>query len=170
MAPQIDRHMLSLILSGRAGAPELDSFSPADWDLLLKQAQEEGVAPLVYWTLSRSGMLSCMPASIQSTLRAMYVSLRMNNEALLKELESLMRQFDRAAIPVIALKGVCFALTLYPDIGLRPMVDLDLLVPASQSPKAVRLIRACGYGDLMPEASFGLAHLLDYAVGLKKET
>jgi hypothetical protein len=33
------------------------------------------------------------------------------------------------AIPTVVLKGAALATTLYPSIGLRPMGDIDLLVP-----------------------------------------
>ena len=58
MLPQIDNYTLSLIISGRM--PELDwvSFSPADWDLLVRRAQAEGVASLLYWNLAQSGKIS----------------------------------------------------------------------------------------------------------------
>jgi hypothetical protein len=69
---------------------------------------------------------------------------------------------------VVALKGVCFALTIYPDPGLRPMVDLDLLVPASKASEAVRIAKSSGYVDALPEASPGLGELLDHEVCLKK--
>jgi hypothetical protein len=170
MSPQIDNHTLSLILSERTQELDLDSFSTSDWDLFLRQVQAEGVGPLVYWSLSRSGKLSSLPKQVQHFLRAMYFSLRMNNEQILQEVETLSHQFVQAGIPVIALKGICFALTVYPDIGLRPMVDLDLLVPAAKASTAVRIAKSFGYVDAVPEALPGLSGLLDHAVCLKKMT
>jgi hypothetical protein len=168
MPPQIDNHTLSLIISDRM--PELDwvSFSPADWDLLVRRAQAEGVAALLYWKLSQSGKIDLLPETLQKSLRAMYFSTRMNNGEIIKELETLTRLFDGAEIPVVALKGVCFALTIYPDIGLRPMADLDLLVPASKLSEAVRITKSLGYVDAVPEASRGLGGLLNHEVCLKK--
>jgi Uncharacterised nucleotidyltransferase len=168
MSPQIDRHTLSLILSERTQALDLASFAPADWELLLQKAEEEGVAPLIYWTLCRSGELSACPTAVEGRLRAVYFSVRMNNEALLKELENLTFLFDRAEIPVVALKGICFALTIYPEIGLRPMGDLDLLTPASQVADALRIVKESGYMEIVPEALPGIDSLLSHAVGLQK--
>jgi hypothetical protein len=168
MTNPIDRHTLGLILSERTEALDLDSFSPADWGLLLQRAQEEGVAPLVYWALSRAGKLSSCPPAVKDHLRAAYVSLRMNNETLVQELERLTRRFEEADIPAVALKGICFALTVYPDIGLRPMGDLDLLTPASRAPDAVRIAREAGYVEILPEAFPGIDSLLSHAVGLQK--
>lgn len=168
MSPRIDNYSLSLIISDRM--PELDwgSFSPADWDLLVRLAQAEGVGPLVYWALSRSGKISSLPEPVRNSLRAMYFSVKLNNQEIIQELEILTRHFDHVAIPVVVLKGASFALTIYPDIGLRPMVDLDLLVPAAKGSEAVRTAKSLGYVDALPEASPGLGELLDHAVCLKK--
>ena len=168
MLPQIDNRTLSLIISGRAQELDYDSFSPADWDLLVRRAQAEGVGPLVYWVLSRSGKLSSSPEPVHNSLRAMYFSVKLNNQEIIHELEILTRHFDHVSIPVVVLKGASFALTIYPDIGLRPMVDLDLLVPAAKGSEAVRIAKSLGYVDALPEASLGLGELLSHAVCLKK--
>lgn len=168
MAPQIDAYTLGMILSERTQALDLASLSASDWQLLLKKAQGEGVAPLVYWELSRSGDISLCPKSIQDSLRAAYYSTRMNNEQILEELARLLPLFHQAGIPVVALKGICFALTIYPDVGLRPMVDLDLLVPASRLPDAARIAKETGYAETKPEAFPGLSDLLLHSVDLEK--
>ncbi|MGE5250801.1 MAG: nucleotidyltransferase family protein, partial [Bacteroidota bacterium] len=140
--------ILSQILAGRTGGPELDSFSAIQWDSLTQEARVEGVGPLLYWALSETGRIACLPKSARDALRAMYLSTRMHNERILGELETLVRRFAETGIPLVALKGICFALTIYPDRGLRPMADLDLLVPASQFSAAVRIAQRLGYVDL----------------------
>jgi hypothetical protein len=59
-------------------------------------------------------------------------------------------------------------LTIYPDIGLRPMGDLDLLVPKAQFAEAVRIARSLGYVDSGPEAAPGLKDLLSHEACLVK--
>ena len=168
MQPRIDNPTLSLIISERMQEIDWDSFSPTDWDLLVGKAHVEGVGPLVYWTLSRSGKFSALPESARNSLRAMYTSTWIHNQRIFKELEVLSRLFNQAQIPVVVLKGACFALTIYPDIGLRPMGDLDLLVPASRLAEAVEIAESLGYADANPEASPGLHDLLSHHACLQK--
>jgi hypothetical protein len=168
MSPQIDNYTLSLIISERMPELDYDSFSPAEWDLLIHKAQAEGVGPLIYWELSRSGKISSLPEPVRTSLRAMYFSMRMNNQELIRELKILTRLFDQAGIPVVALKGICFALTIYPDPGLRLMVDMDLLVPASKLTEAVRIAKESRYAETTQEAFPGLSDLLGHSVDLQK--
>jgi len=168
----MDRSTLSRIISGRAGElnPHPDGFSPAEWEILAREAQTEGIAPLLYRALWRSGAIASLPKPVGNRLRAMYFGTRLNNEQVIRELQALTGLYDQAGIPVVALKGACFALTIYPDLGLRPMVDLDLLVPASKASEALQIARGSGYVEALPEASPGLDGLLDHAVCLQKTT
>lgn len=51
----------------------------------------------------------------------------------------------RAGIPVMLLKGIAYAGTIYPERGLRPMSDIDLLVPVRLYAAAVEAIGRLGY-------------------------
>jgi hypothetical protein len=59
-------------------------------------------------------------------------------------------------------------MTIYPDTGLRPMVDMDLLVPASRVAEALQIAEARGYAPAIPEASPGLNDLLSHAACVRK--
>jgi hypothetical protein len=51
----------------------------------------------------------------------------------------------RDQVPVMLLKGMPLALHAYPDIGRRPMSDIDVLVPSPQFARAVELLGAAGW-------------------------
>ncbi|MGN6693344.1 MAG: nucleotidyltransferase family protein, partial [Aquihabitans sp.] len=48
-------------------------------------------------------------------------------------------------VPVMLLKGMPLALHAYPDIGRRPMSDVDVLVPTADIGRAVELLLAAGW-------------------------
>ena len=50
-----------------------------------------------------------------------------------------------AGIAVMLLKGIAYAGTLYPDPALRPMSDVDLLVPADRYGDAIGVLGRLGY-------------------------
>ena len=164
----IDNLTLSLLISGRLQEIDWKSFSETEWESLISKAQREGVAPLVYWTFSKARNLSNLPLGIRNQLRSAYAGIWMQNQRMFKELETIARLFDQAGIEVVALKGVCVALTIYPDIGLRPMGDMDLLVSKEHLADAVQIAESLGYMDCTPDASPGLKDLLSHHVGLQK--
>ena len=159
---------LSLIISGHLDEVGWVSFSGSNWEALADAAQWEGVAPLVYWAFSQSGNFSSVPSAIQDVLRFSYSVTWMQNQKNFRELETVSHLFAGAKIPVVLLKGLCFALTIYPDIGLRPMGDMDVLVPQSSLNEAVQIATSLGYSEAKPEASPGLRDLLYHEVCLQK--
>ncbi len=48
-------------------------------------------------------------------------------------------------IPLLYLKGAAFLDTLYPDLGERPMCDIDVLVPARQQHAAAQILKGLGF-------------------------
>jgi hypothetical protein len=139
-----------------------------DWQRLINHAQNEGLAPLMYWVLSKSDRFSTLPDAVRNSLRLSYARTWMNNYQIFKELTTLSKRFRPADIQAVVLKGACFALTIYPDIGLRPMGDLDILVPASKLTAAVEIAGSLGFKKMVPEAAPGLTKLLNAEICLQK--
>jgi hypothetical protein len=161
MSASVERRTLSLLITDPPRT-EWETLSPDDWSALLPLAHAEGVGPLVYWRLSHSGKFSLLPEEVRNFLRAMYAGTWSKNQRIFKELEILSGLFQQAGISAVLLKGACYALTIYPDIGLRPMGDLDLLVSKAQFAEAVQIARSLGFVDSKPEASPGLKDLLNH--------
>ena len=115
-----------------------------DWDDLLRRSLQHGMAPLLYWRL-RDVPSSLVPSEIQTYLADFFRyittrTLRFCGKAI--RLQALLRSDN---IPSIVYKGPVLAGTLYENLGLRPFVDLDLLVPESSIGKARELLLANGY-------------------------
>lgn len=76
-----------------------------------------------------------------------------------------------ARIPVLALKGIVLAHTAYCDPSLRPMSDLDLLVPQGEREIAVRVLRKLGFaypqGSPLRDHDWRLAPEQEYAPPLR---
>ncbi len=164
----IDRRLLSQVISARAQEMSWDSFTPTDWKEFAQQAQREGIAPLVYWVFSQRE-INPMPKSIREFFRAAYLQTWAKNQVILKELASLAIRFEEAGIEVVVLKGACFALTLYPDIGLRGMGDLDILVPADKITRAVEIAKTLGYADILRDVAPKLQEALNHEILMEKQ-
>lgn len=77
----------------------------------------------------------------------------MNNEQLLYEQEQVIQLLDEAAIPCVILKGSSSAAN-YPHPSLRIMGDIDLLVKPEQQMKAVEVLQANGYGEILEDTHY----------------
>jgi hypothetical protein len=67
------------------------------------------------------------------------------NERLLACARDLVETLGRAGIEGIALKGLALVMTSYRDVGVRPMGDIDILVPAGSVGAAAQALRGAGW-------------------------
>ncbi len=138
------------------------------WEELLHQAEAQGMGPLLHKHLA--------PVQVNRPDRfyrsLMLVSFRHQqaNALLVKSLSCILRLLEDEGIPVIVLKGAALCQTLYPDIGLRPMRDIDLLFSKKDVDHAHALLRKNDfrtYAGVMPEDHFHLQPLYQSIDGLQ---
>jgi Uncharacterised nucleotidyltransferase len=117
---------------------------PLAWRVIAHWAYEHGVFPTVVRNLRRLGW-PAVPAEIRKDLEA---SVRLNavrNTLLGRSLRTALGRFGQVGIPVIPLKGVALAESLYGDVTLRVCSDMDILVPRHAVGHALELLQADGY-------------------------
>lgn len=133
-------------------AASLSGLTAQGWSELVALACEKRVSPLVKRAISRAG--GC-PSMSQETRERLDADVRWRSVHALKQGFALARLSDilgGAHLSPIALKGVRLAFGHYPDPGLRPMRDLDLLVlPEEAEAAQAMLLDLPGY-ELAPWA------------------
>jgi Uncharacterised nucleotidyltransferase len=78
-------------------------------------------------------------------IRGIYRRNWANNQLLFAEAEELIGALRAEGLPCLVLKGMALARLYYPDVGCRPMVDVDILVPAEGAGRAVELLNERGW-------------------------
>ena len=133
-------------------ARTLATVDALDWDWILRRAEAERFAPILYAVL---GALPS-PVPILDRLRPAWLAWRRQHLLGVEQLSRLLAAFEREGIPALTLKGPALGEMLYRDPGLRPFTDLDLLVRAADVRRAVSLLSALGYRHQDP------GHSLEY--------
>lgn len=127
--------------------------SPLRWPLLLERAHSHQVYPLVYRNLRELGFPG-VPVAVQAALKGAYLTNALRNQLLAEELTRQLGLLGEVGIPVIPLKGVTLAQSLYRDGASRVCADIDILVPSSDVLAARRVILASGYSSPFTEEFF----------------
>lgn len=120
-------------------------MTSADWTTLLAQAHHHDLAGLVFVLCQRAKLLPQMPPTVVNDLQNVYARTVASNLKLYRQLGQVLTTMQAAGIPTLLLKGAHLAQTVYGDIGLRAMSDLDLLVTEADLPRAHQLLLALGY-------------------------
>lgn len=113
-------------------------------------AEQHGMAPLVYFHLREAGIE--IPANVNRTLKGAYLTHRHANRERMVALKEIAVAYRKAGIEMLALKGAALANTIYPDIALRCMCDLDLMVADHKAEIARRALESLGF-DIHKTAS-----------------
>ncbi len=98
----------------------------SNWEQLLQQAEEQGLAPLVNRHLKP--LPEHIPASFLRGLRFLSLRHKQANAVLMQSLQHILSLLNSKGIPCLVLKGAALCHLVYPKIGLRPMRDIDLLL------------------------------------------
>lgn len=124
-----------------------------NWDQLLQRAYEHGVIPLLYRSL-RTLEFHGVPDQERAQLTAAFRINAARNAFLARELARVLRLLGEAGVPMVPLKGVTLAESLYGDPAFRVCWDLDILVPTGEVICARRLLLAQGYTSPFSEDFF----------------
>src|ERR1019366_412296 len=97
--------------------------------------------PLLYWNLRRQAVQHPMMGILKGIHRLAWVENRLLSRGLAPALETI----HGAGIPTLLLKGASLGRLHYADVGLRPMNDLDVLVPEGRTMETIRLLHDHGW-------------------------
>ncbi len=81
-------------------------------------------------------------------LRGLHRRTWYENQVALHRVRPALDALRGAGIPVLFLKGAPLAILHYGDLGLRPMADIDVLVPWADADRALDLLESIGWSDI----------------------
>ncbi|NUO83284.1 nucleotidyltransferase family protein [candidate division KSB1 bacterium] len=143
-----------------------------DWEGLLQRSIKQSMTPLLYRHLrSEATLWRRVPEVMRMQLQQIYHRNIQRNELLLAELDQLFATFNAADVPVMLMKELHLLHTIYPEAGLRPLGDLDLLVPPHDFERAKAMLKQAGYHPQLPanpfkdKYGFGY-HFVNHAKGI----
>jgi len=118
-----------------------------DWDYLWLTACQHRIASLVFHHIKKAGSHALVPAEIIKKLEANYNAMAYQNLLIRNELVSILKAFEEKNIGVLLLKGWALIGTVYKNLALRPMSDIDLLVRKGAIPEVRVCMASLGFSQ-----------------------
>jgi len=97
--------------------------------------------PLVYRNLGADAF----DAEVAGRLRGLYRRSWSHNQLIFKRAAETIALLEDAGIETLLTKGASLALLSYGDVGVRPMDDVDVLVPIERTMAAIDALSAAGW-------------------------
>jgi len=136
-----DLRLLAAILCGDQPPQEVP---PDRWGVMIDTAAVHSLLPMLLWTVKRAA-----PELVAGRAWEQVLTAARNSAVRHVWHEHAQAQVNQAlsaaGIPVVWLKGIALAQTVFPQPALRPMGDIDALVPYEQREAALELVRALGF-------------------------
>lgn len=142
----LQERVLALICRPHSlGAAGVAAFSQDDWERILGWSSEHRFGPYLYYSLGQASLRALVPADVLHRLEKAYRASTFRALSMQRELLRIHKLLQAAGIDQLFLKGAYLVPFAYPELGLRPMRDLDVLVPRDRALEAFRTLVSAGY-------------------------
>jgi len=135
MTSATDGSLLFDILNGKDRA----NWTAERLNPLLDLAGDHGLIALVHDAMQKAG------AEIPTDWKDTAADLALNSSVQIKAAAELSAAFRDAGVDAVFAKGLALALTVYERPGLRPFVDMDVLIEPDSLKTADAVLRKLGY-------------------------
>lgn len=140
---------------------EFLALSATDFSQVLEWAREHRFAPCLYYSLGKAGLLSLLPTGTRDRLAAAYQRSTLRGLSMQRDMIRTNRILEQAGIAHLFMKGAYVAQFAYPELGLRPLRDIDVLVPRAQAIAGFEALLANGLERKPAHLGDPAAHLGD---------
>ncbi|MEJ2041204.1 MAG: nucleotidyltransferase family protein [Desulfosarcinaceae bacterium] len=114
------------------GDPALEAWRRW-WDLIdFEKEMDAGsfrLLPLLFHNLKKHDVVH----PVMDRLKGLYRHAWYNNHRLFFELSGILKCIHAAGIPTMVLKGAALTVQVYKNHAIRPMADIDILVPQDRA-------------------------------------
>lgn len=116
-----------------------------DWSHILERGGQHRCLPMLHWRLEQGGALAGLPEQIREEFYEGRMQQTVHALTVQSDLLRLHRLLESAGIPHVFLKGAYLAQFVYPSPALRPVRDIDVIVPPDEAVRAQKMLLDAGY-------------------------
>lgn len=126
--------------------PEMhfEPISEPDAHKLLEISAHHGLASLLYYNFCKQNCIA-IPIYFHPIFREQYLKTFSQNSRSIRALHTINERFSDQKIEFIVLKGMALLISLYRDIGTRPMSDIDILIRAEDVTAVSAIFESLGF-------------------------
>lgn len=116
-----------------------------DWGKIIYQAVTHKVFTLLWFHIRSSGLSDSLEPEVKNLFRTSYRFHQERNRSYLSEFGRILEVATRRNIRIVAIKGALFLGRIYPDLGMRTISDIDVLIAEEDVKKITHLLFELGY-------------------------
>jgi hypothetical protein len=122
------------------------AWNELDWNYLFEAGIKHQLSPLLYFYLKKQELLHHVPETFRDMLKNVYYASLERGIRQQEEYLELARTLSTAGVPHKPLKGIAWIPEIYNNNpALRPMTDIDIIVPENHKIEAREVLLERGY-------------------------
>jgi hypothetical protein len=137
--------LFSMVAPGERRCRPMRELQDDEWDRLLTMARQHRLEPMLHWRAANETTIASAPQRFRGAIAASFRQQALRSLELQSHIAAVHRTMSEQGIPAIFLKGAFLAFHVYPHAALRPLRDLDVLVPGHQAMLAFDSLLAAGF-------------------------
>lgn len=173
--PPEDKILLQLLFEPKKAklflsVKETDTKPPENdpiWTCLVEKSRQEGVSAVLFHNITKYHLEDLVPGDSYRGLSNDYFTNLKRNLSIIGALREVLAAFQKAGIPCIVLKGISLAEHLYPNMAMRGMSDVDVLVRKRDLFKADDCLSRLGYASRDSSAAKAVNNPVGYLASLE---
>jgi hypothetical protein len=127
-------------------------LTPAEWDVLLRQARHASLLARLEALARDAGVLEAAPARVRTRLESARIDVEQQQRLIRWEVTRLRRVLAPLRVPVVLLKGAAYLHAELPAARGRQFNDVDILVPAEALGDVEAMLRGEGWVSTVSSA------------------
>ena len=124
-------YVINNFITGKSNINYLYPNKNDNRNCLSKIINRNGIAPIFLYTINSSQI----PKDLFQSWKVFSIQTLVQYLRALKTTASLFRILENENIPSVAMRGIALAEWVYPEPNLRPMKDVDILIPSNYRDK-----------------------------------
>ena len=125
----------------------LEAATEADWETCLAELARHRLVSYAFYVLRGSGLILCVPERYRTAMTGEYLLTLSANRRLVAATARMIAVIAKRGVRPLVLKGIAMASCFYPDLGMRPMGDIDLAVTRDEIDEAIKALAAIGFSQ-----------------------
>ncbi len=156
----VGRLAFDLIAPARTpDAAVLAAMGQGDWQALTAIARQHRILPLLHARLRDSACAIAVPDALCAAAADNFTRKTMSTIAARRTLVLAARALSTIAVEPVAMKGAYLAFHAYAEAGMRPLRDIDLLVPLDRAEASYACLLANGFAPVADDIGDIAAYL-----------
>ena len=160
--PQKARRFLSDLKTGTA-----TSGPVPDWSRFVEMAYREGVSAVLFHNITSHRLDDLVPQAHLMALSDQYHANLKRNLSIIGALRDVLAAVQQDGISCIVLKGIALAERIYPNIAMRGMSDVDILIRKADLFRVDDYLSSLGYAARDSTATKAIHNPAGYLASLE---